>query len=39
MKFSTHWREKILFSRQFVDVLNPCIDCQQNLRKTTMFIN
>ena len=23
------WHEKIVFSRQFVDVLNPFIGCQQ----------
>ena len=29
-EFSSHWNEKIVFSRQFVDVLNPFIGCQQN---------
>ena len=26
---SSHWREKMVFSRQFVDVLNPFIGCQR----------
>ena len=29
---SSHWSEKIIFSRQFVDVLNPFISWQQNWR-------
>ena len=36
--FSSHWQEKIVFSRQFVDVLNPFIGCQQNWSKNTIFI-
>ena len=36
--FSSHWHEKIVFLRQFVDMLNPFIGCQQNLSKNTIFI-
>ena len=36
--FLCHWHEKIVFSRQYVDVLNPFIGCQQNWSKNTIFI-
>ena len=36
--FSSHWHEKIVLSRQFVDVLNPFIGCQQNWSKNSIFI-
>ena len=36
--FSIYWHEKIVFSRQFVDVLNHFIGCQQNLGKNSIFI-
>ena len=26
----SHWREKMVFSRQFVDKINPLKGCQQN---------
>ena len=31
-------KKKIVFSRKFVDLLNPFIGCQQNLRKNTILI-
>ena len=36
--FSSHWDNKIVFSRQFVDMLNLFIGCQQYLSKNTIFI-
>ena len=29
----SHWHEKIVFLRQFIDVLNPFIGCHQNWSK------
>ena len=31
--FPGHWREKTVFSHQFVDILNPFIDVQHNCKK------
>ena len=36
--FSSHWHEKIVFLRQFVEILNSFIGCQQNWSKNTIFI-
>ena len=36
--FSSHWHENIVFSRQFVDMLNLFIGFQQYLSKNTIFI-
>ena len=35
--FSSHWHEKVVFSRQFVDVFNPFIGCQQNWSLNTII--
>ena len=37
--FLCHLHEKIVFSRQFVDMLSLCISCQQNLSKHTIKVN
>ena len=35
---SLDFTQKVNLLRQFVDMLNPSIGCQQNLRKNTIFI-
>ena len=35
--FSSHWHEKIVFSRQFIDVLNPFIGFQKLKKKYNIY--